>query len=260
MPLDEEAAILLALQMKAAAFSDPDWLAEWERQGPTLLTTGWTSLHPHLSLEEVARVTGAGFLVAAVGGGGEGEGEGEKDGESRQPPTAVSEEMGGGRNKEDRKEEIGGSGEKEGEKMGGGRGEEEEDAIGELTLGTQSLTISDKDTEEAPIIGDRDTVEMAIEEVPVISDRNEALMDVSTQNSTVKSTESESQAEPGVSCDQSHDHPVTVTDDEIRQLWEEHYNSYYWYCWQQWRGLPSSHREGEAEGEKKMVIMLEEVS
>lgn len=46
-------------------------------------------------------------------------------------------------------------------------------------------------------------------------------------------------------CDESCD-PQTVTDEEIRRLWEELYNSYYWYCYQTW---VEGEREGEGVGE-----------
>ena len=70
-PEDETAALLRALKVKAAAFSDSDWLAHWNSHAPSLLARGWLSLHPLISLASVERATGLRFLVAAAGETGE---------------------------------------------------------------------------------------------------------------------------------------------------------------------------------------------
>lgn len=133
--------------MKAAAFSDSDWLLHWNSSGPSLLARKWSSLHPHIALSSVETATGLRFLVPASG------------------------EMG----------EVGGSG-KEG--------------MGEIMRATGALEIA----------GDKE-------------------------------------------CERSHDPILTPpTDDEIRRLWNEMYNSQYWYWFQQWR----EERRGEVEKEEEV--------
>lgn len=144
--------------MKAAAFSDSDWLLHWNSSGPSLLARKWSSLYPHISLSSVETATGLMFLVPASGEVGE---------------------VG----------EVGGSG-KEG--------------MGEIMRATGALEIA----------GDKE-------------------------------------------CERSHDPILTLpTDDEIRRLWNEMYNSQYWYWFQQWR----EERRGEVEVEKEEEEEVEEVA
>ena len=76
---DEAAALLQALQVKAAAFSNTDWLAHWTHVGPPLLARGWVTLCPHVPLTAVERATGVGFLVRGEGSEEEREEGGEEE-------------------------------------------------------------------------------------------------------------------------------------------------------------------------------------
>ena len=155
-PRDEAAALLQALQVKVAAFSDSAWLAHWDLTAPSLLAHGWASVYPHVPLPVVERATGVRFLVAAVSG------------ES---------------------------------------GEDGEEVMSDLVKATESLDIT--------------------------ADASE--METANQNITqIPST--------------------PATDEEIKRFWGDLYNSYYWYCYQNW-----VEGEGEGEGEGEVIVITPEL-
>ena len=111
-----------------------------------------------------------------------------------------------------------------GDLVTGVSGEGVEGGVGDLVRATESLVISE---EEAQATGNRGT-----------ADTSETVV-METTNQT-----------PKASC--AHDpEPRTLTsatDEELQRLWGEHYNTYYWYCYQQWRG-------GQGEGEAEVVVI-----
>ena len=152
---DETAVLLQAVQTKAAALSDAGWLDHWSHTAPCLLAQSWSSLHPHIPLTSLHRVTGLDFLL------------GDESGE--------------------RVEE----------------GEEGEEGMSDIVRATETLDIAG----------------------------GAVAMEAANQ------------------CDESHDIETPPTDDEIKSMWSEFYNSYYWHCYQLWLGEGEG-EEGEGEGEQ----------
>ena len=153
--------------------------------------------------------------------------------EGKEEEEEEEEEEGGG----EREGGGGGNGGKgEGEGGGGGRGEEreegEEGGVDVLVKGTGQLTIA----------GDTNPTES------VTTART-------NQEHGCENSELVAQTEVEASCDRSHDpasRPLTslIGDEEVKQLWSEHYNSFYWYCFRVYRGEEEGGKE-EEEGEEE---------
>ena len=227
------AGLLAALAVKAAAFSDRGWMDHWNQSGPSLLARRWSSLHPHIPLSSLERATGVGFLVSAAREGGEG---GEIGGIGEDGEIGGIGEDGeiGGIGEDG---EIGGIGE-DGEI--GGIGEDgkiggigEDGKIGGIGEDGEIGGIGeDGDGEIGGIGEDVDGEIGGIGEDGEIGD-------------IVRAT-----AALEISDDRSHEDQVTPpTDDEIRRLWTEMYNTHYWYWYQRWTGEEGGCEEGGCEGE-----------
>lgn len=65
-PQTEKEQLLAALRIKADAFANRDWETYWTAEGPGLLTSGWIATHPDILLAKVEEVCSLDFLSSAV--------------------------------------------------------------------------------------------------------------------------------------------------------------------------------------------------
>ncbi len=231
--------------MKAEAFADKDWDAYWKTEGPQYLASGWVNVHPHIPVDRVGRVCAVEFLCQAIGGltlkteedeeerGGMDVGEVSERGIKEEEEEVGRKE--GGYQGEGRKTERK---EKE-EEEGGKEGEEE---LGERSEGAGGINKDEDKTSSLPC-----------------------------GESELKSIEEE-HCEPGsppfpeaplTDLAPTDSAPTALSDEDIATLWHQHYNSYYWYCFQlfkQWqKKTEDSGTMGEGGGEPKEEEEKEEV-
>ncbi len=154
--------LLMALRVKAAAFSNESWSTHWLTNGPQILIDGWKQAYPNVPLSRVARVCSVECLTPFI---------------TETTPLSNDEET---------------------EVACCGTAIENDPSIGSSVVHElEKLQISDQDaTQEinVPIVVQMDT--------------------------------SASKNEPP--CQE-------VSDENITAMWEGHYNSYYWFCFQSYQ-------------------------
>ena len=167
-------------------------------------------------------MTGVGFLVRAVVGEEGRGGEGEREGEGGGSVGGVGGEGGGG--------ESGGGGGGEGGVGGEGGGREsgegggDEGGVGALVIATESLAIGEQEKDK--------TVAMETPNQEPGLERSESVAQTDLKTSHE------------LSCDLQTQPLTSPSDEEIRQWWSEHYNSYYWYSFSVFRGERLGWKEG----------------
>ena len=173
-------------------------------------------------------MTGVGFLVRAVVGEEGRGGEGEREGEGGGSVGGVGGEGGGGESGGGGGGEGGVGGEGGGRESGGGGGGE--GGVGALVIATESLAIGEQEKDKT------------------------VAMETPNQEPGLEHSESVAQTDPKtaheLSCDLQTQRLTSPSDEEIRQWWSDHYNSYYWYSFSVFRGERLGWEEGAAGGER----------
>ena len=59
--------LLTALRIKAEAFANSEWQSYWSLHGPSVLATTWTNQYPRIPLQHIEALTGIDFLCQAFG-------------------------------------------------------------------------------------------------------------------------------------------------------------------------------------------------
>ena len=66
-PTSASEELMSALQTKAEAFANGEWQSYWSLHGPSVLATCWTNHYPQIPLERIEALTGIGFLCRPSG-------------------------------------------------------------------------------------------------------------------------------------------------------------------------------------------------
>jgi hypothetical protein len=207
-PPSEEEQLLAALRKKADAFANKDWETYWLKEGPALLTSGWLASHPNIPLAKVEEVCSLEFISSAI--------------KSLSIESSSCEAVSGG--------EGGGV---EGEEVyhtesimavsGGGR-DEGVKIVAETRLDSE-MEVSSAVHEGAALVPE-----------PMASSKETASSDVIIDDKTV------SEMSKDDSCTDRDE--ATLSSEAIVAMWNEHYNSYYWYTYE---AYVLGHCQGEAQ-------------
>lgn len=212
-PPSEEEQLLAALKKKADAFANKEWEAYWLREGPALLTSGWLVMHPHIPLAKVEEVCSLQFISSAV------------KSLSLEPCQSHEAVVGNDGVEEEQYHTesvvaVSGGGREEGVKI-----------MAEMKLDSE-MEVSSAAPEEAAVVTE-----------PMPSCEETASSTAVVQYKTVSEA----------SKDDSSTDEATLSSEAIVAMWNEHYNTYYWYIYETFvRGQleGQQQREGEVEGEE----------
>ena len=216
-PPSEEEQLLAALRKKADAFANKDWEAYWLTEGPALLTSGWLASHPNIPLAKVEEVCSLEFISSAVKN---------LSIESSSCEAVVSDGVEGGGEVYHTESIMAVS--------GGGR----EEGV-KVTVETRSDSEMEVSSESAVHEG------AALVPEPLVGSKEPASFDVAIDDKTV----SEVSKDDSCTVDET-----SLSSEAIVAMWNEHYNSYYWYTYE---AYVQEHCQGEGgqlllgEGEMK---------
>lgn len=212
-PPSEEEQLLAALRKKADAFANKDWEAYWLTEGPALLTNGWLASHPKIPLAKVEEVCSLEFISSAV--------------------KNLSIESSS-------HEAIGGGGVEEGvyhtESImtisGGGREE------GVIVM-AETRPDSEMEVSSESAVHEEAAAALLVPQ-PLDSSKEAASLDVAMDDKIV----SEISKDDSCTVDEA-----ALSSEAIVAMWNEHYNSYYWYTYE---AYVQEHCQGEG-GEQLLL-------
>ena len=251
--LSAEEELLEGLRLKAEAFSNASWNEYWATHGPSLLACGWTEVHPNIPLHRLQRVCALDCLAQTMeqlvlGNGdhqviAEGlayQSEGTGNGVSHMTAQVISEELGGvGLGTGEM--EVGGGGHVTDhvtfEEAGVGNGDHmsgsEGLGIGEAGLGNGSGHVTDHVTSDHVTSEGLGTGEAGV-----------------GNGGHMAAEEAELTVVEGDRGSNGNVASPSGSDEEVAALWTEHYNTYYWYCYQAFlsnQSCPGSSEDGGGE-------------
>ena len=192
-PPSEEEQLLAALRKKADAFANKDWEAYWLIEGPALLTSGWLASHPNIPLAKVEEVCSLEFISSAVKN---------LSIESSSCEAVVGDGLEGEVYHTESIMAVSGGGREEGVKV---------------TAETRSDSEMEVSSESAAHEG------AALVPEPLVSSKEPASSDVAVDDKTV----SEVSKDNSCTVDET-----SLSSEAIVAMWNEHYNSYYWYTYE----------------------------
>lgn len=236
-PLSEEEQLLEGLRLKAEAFSNSAWSEYWSAQGPSLLVSGWQAVYPLIPLDRLQRVCALHYLTQALdmlalegGSGGE-------------QAVGNGGHMTGG---EGHMTGNGGSG----GHMTGSEGQSGDHETGSeyYVTGNEAAGNGDHMIGNGHATGNGDHMTDTTEDAVLDGASRDDIVDTSMP---VSSTVDE-----GVAEDEDDSTPLP-SDERIAALWNEHYNSYYWYCYHQYCDQVEGAEEGGGAGEEGETPMEE---
>ena len=217
-PLSEEEQLLLAVRLKAEAFANKEWLQYWNTNGPSLLATGWVTAHPHIPLQTLqdsvhtlefltstmehlglSSTSSSGTSCLHQSNGIESE---------LLPPSPVNCPHG--------------EGDAEGCSLQMGEKEEIAAVCGEA-LSAQELVNGDEQVVAGAVV--QREFDRLKHEV------SENVLEAGTTENGMENSHVSTGVDEAGECDGCHTNGIPSTD-ELLQLWEAHYNSYYWYAFQ----------------------------
>lgn len=216
--------------MKAEAFSNKAWEHYWSTHGPSLLTTGWMTAYPHISLEKLQSVCSLEYLS--------------HDLEQLILDNSTMAEGGHVTNG----------------KMPAGSGSDSTEEGTRITTGhtSEEMNVTSSSSCDATVGKDHQTSSHT-------SSFNDKM--AVTSKSNTDPTQLHNKLECAKSCDEcmtgscdteiekEEKEGAVPSDDVIMTMWSEHYNSYYWYCYQTFCQQTVEERGGEGRGD---VLVMEE--
>ena len=217
-PPSEEEQLLAALRKKADAFANKDWEAYWLREGPALLTNGWLASHPNIPLAKVEEVCSLEFISSAV--------------KSLSLESSSCEVGVGGGEEGYHAESI--------MAVSGGSSEEGVKIVSETRL--------DSEMEVCSAVPEGSVV------VPIVQEPEPMVNSEQTASSSVVAMEDKTISVAPK--DDSSTDEAALSAEAIVAMWNEHYNSYYWYAYESFvQGLEKGQQQqlplGDGEGKVK---------
>ena len=216
-PPSEEEQLLAALRKKADAFANKDWEAYWLTEGPALLTSGWLASHPNIPLAKVEEVCSLEFISSAV--------------KNLNIESSSCEAIGGdgveGEGQVYHTESI--------MAVSGGGREEGVKIMAETRFDSEMEVSSESAVHDGAAL---------VSEL-LVGSKEPASSDVAVDDKTV----SEVSKDDSYTVDEA-----SLSSEAIVAMWNEHYNSYYWYTYEAYVQEHCQGEEGQlllGEGEVK---------